>query len=449
MPTSPRRFQKIRRPPGETLDGAGSRLDRVQDNVQSATDSLWTALSEAGSGLTPLDPSPAGSYTNMNATVNVYGQVTAASSGSNGAFTRQSVSTATVLSGTGNLFVSITGGFAGAITLPAATTAGQTIVITDTAGVGSGGSTSSTTNLIYVLCAGSDTITAFDLTAARSRLFLWKRYGTITLVADGTSSWVATQRRYWGIDTRAVSGLKCLYDSRYGITLNGGTVSAWADLSGNSVNLAQSTAANQPLYVPALTSMNTTGAEATVRSGAGLTLLSSATPTFNSGQITVITVYSMLIDPRGASTNLNILVQSELTGTAGFRFSPRTSTAVSGGTVVSADDMFFQGGGSSATAPYVSVTRRPWEYGAVTSVTTARAGTSDLAIRTNRAFVGNRTTASAASAVPTFTQAIRVMNDVDSSRPQYVQFVAVFDAAIPYTDQLDIEQACIETFGLL
>jgi hypothetical protein len=43
-------------------------------------------------------------------------------------------------------------------------------------------------------------------------------------------------------------GLMFWVDSRYGITLNGGTVSSWADQSGNGNSFVQATSANQPAY---------------------------------------------------------------------------------------------------------------------------------------------------------------------------------------------------------
>lgn len=46
-----------------------------------------------------------------------------------------------------------------------------------------------------------------------------------------------------------ISGLKLWLRSDLGITLNGSTVSAWADQSGNSNHVSQATAANQPTYV--------------------------------------------------------------------------------------------------------------------------------------------------------------------------------------------------------
>lgn len=48
---------------------------------------------------------------------------------------------------------------------------------------------------------------------------------------------------------RALSGLEAWYRADLGITLNGGTVSAWADQSGNSRHASNGTAAQQPTYV--------------------------------------------------------------------------------------------------------------------------------------------------------------------------------------------------------
>lgn len=50
--------------------------------------------------------------------------------------------------------------------------------------------------------------------------------------------------------------LAAWYRGDMGITLNGGTVSAWADQSGNGRHLTQGTAAQQPTYVAASASYN-------------------------------------------------------------------------------------------------------------------------------------------------------------------------------------------------
>lgn len=52
-----------------------------------------------------------------------------------------------------------------------------------------------------------------------------------------------------GFNPIALGNLKAWYKADAGVTLNGSTVSAWADQSGNGYNLSQATAANQPTFV--------------------------------------------------------------------------------------------------------------------------------------------------------------------------------------------------------
>lgn len=59
---------------------------------------------------------------------------------------------------------------------------------------------------------------------------------------------VASTTRDDGSIPLTISGLYGWYRSDLGITLNGSTVSAWADQSGNGRNLTQSTGSKQPTY---------------------------------------------------------------------------------------------------------------------------------------------------------------------------------------------------------
>lgn len=58
---------------------------------------------------------------------------------------------------------------------------------------------------------------------------------------------------------RSIANLYAWFRSDMGITLNGSTVSAWADQSGNGKNLTQGTASNQPTFVSSDSEYNNYG----------------------------------------------------------------------------------------------------------------------------------------------------------------------------------------------
>lgn len=365
--------------------------------------------------------------------------------GGGGSFTPQDVSTATVLTGTDNLYVKITASFNGAITLPPATTDGQTIVIVDAAGVGSGDANGASENIIYIEVddTGTETITAPGLAAARTRLMLWKRYGTITLVSDGTSSWKATARSYWHIDPRTVSGLECWYDARRGITLNGTTVSAWADISGNNIDVAQATAANQPAYVYSSNGAAAmySGENTVAFADTSDTLLSSSTVSITSGSFTIIGAYAYEF-ARPAGTE--ILFQTERTGSLGVWWSTNSSIAMGG--IPSGFEVF---SGNNQVGDFYRATTRtryaPPTYYAGTSAdyrcdgAVVSAGSSRR-INQNRMLVSSGFTAFAS--LSSFTQAVRI----GSSWVGRVSMLLFFDAAVSPVDFDAMTSAIMEVF---
>ena len=435
MAYRPRKIAPIRKPASETLEGVSSRLDRVQDAIKAVVDPMADAVAEgSGSGLTALDPSPAGSYTNSDITVDQYGRVTAAANGTaGGAFTRQSVSSATVLSGTDNLFVSITALFNGAITLPAATTAGQTIVITDTAGVGSGDSTGSSSSLIYVVVSntGTETITAPDLLASRTRLLLWRKYGSITLVADGTSAWNVTVRKGWHVDPRSVSGIAVWYDARRGITLAGSKVSGWADISGSGIDLSQGTVANQPSYA----NPGSLRGFAEVTFSGTQTMASSATKSFSSG---AINAFGTFVTDWSAGSGTNILIKSSLAVGAGFFWN--INSAATGGGAIN-NYAHFAGNNAAGTA-YVAAVRNNTQLSRDFQHAFYAVGAPSFFKRFG-SIGGGGGGAGASAAITSFTQTIAI----GTTANQIILYqVCVYDAALSTNDVTDLDDAFMEAY---
>lgn len=358
-----------------------------------------------------------------------------------GGVTRQAVTTATVLSGTANLYVAITALFDGAITLPAANTAGRIVTITDEAGIGSGESTGASESMVHALCAGADTITAPDLAASRTRLLLWKKYGSLSLLDDGAGGWHAFVRKGWHVDPRAISGLKCWYDARRGITLNGTAVSAWADLSSGNVDLAQGVAANQPAYayasnapLSAFTSENIVSFD-----GSNDVLTSAITVAVTSGSLTGLGVFSRIW-----STNTDSPVFSSAeTATLGFSWFTNRATAVPA-RGVQIGDSYVRGGGTGDNNP--TITMPPLyvrsSFGTIGSfrIGAAAPGGPGMNIRQNR--MRGTANGAASLAVPNFTQTINVGNLWAGQ----VATMMLFDANVGSSDLFDLENALFETF---
>lgn len=354
--------------------------------------------------------------------------------GGGGGATPQDVSAPTVLTGTDNLSVSITGSFDGEITLPAPTTAGQTITITDAAGVGSGDANGASENIIYVEVAdtGTQAITAPDLATSRTRLMLWKRYGTLTLVSDGTSAWRAQVRQHWHIDPRSIAGLEFWFDSRRGITLNGNAVSAWADLSGNNVDVVQATGANQPGYqYPSFAQDQMHAGEAELGFGSTLSLTSSATVAFTSGFATLVAMHG-----RTASAGIDgALFTTNVTASLGLTWFPQRATGLGPS---AANDSYFRGNGTGASSYVVAPTpdvrgTRYW----TTAMRTGNGGRNYQ--RWSRTRQGS---AHLTGAIGNFTQTVTI----GSGYVGFLHTIMLFDADLTSSNIFDLESALIETF---
>lgn len=347
---------------------------------------------------------------------------------------RLAVTGATVLPSTGDRHVAIEASFNGALTLPPATRAGQLFIIVDEALVGSGDANGASENLIYVEVddPGTETIAAPGLAAARTRLLLWKRGGVLALVSSGAGVWHAVTRSCWHVDPRSIAGLEFWFDSRRGITLNGNAVSAWADISGNNVDVAQATGANQPGYqYPSFAQDQMHAGEAELGFGSTLSLTSSATVAFTSGFATLVAMHG-----RAASAGIDgALFTTNVTASLGLTWFPQRATGLGPS---AANDSYFRGNGTGASSYVVAPTpdvrgTRYW----TTAMRTGNGGRNYQRWSRTRQGSANLT-----GAIGNFTQTVTI----GSGYVGFLHTIMLFDADLTSSNIFDLELALIETF---
>lgn len=151
------------------------------------------------------------------------------------------VTSSATLTGTGPVIARVSSMAADVtVTLPAAGTAGQRVDVQDRSGVPGG------SFLLSVVAGGSDTVRA---SRGRGPLFFVRPYGSVSLVSDGSGVWHVAGADGVLAAPWTWAGCQLWLEADSGVTLNGSTVSAWADTRtgvGNSV--AQGTAASQPTF---------------------------------------------------------------------------------------------------------------------------------------------------------------------------------------------------------
>lgn len=448
MATRSRKFQRIRKQPNETVESLGGRLDRQVDQIGQVVDFLSESVSGLGTGASAdLSDTPALALAS-SASAGTSEEASRSDhrhplpSGSQLRI-RQEVTTATVLSGDDDLIVAITATFNGEITLPAASTAaGQTITIIDEVGAGGGAANGADENIIYVEVSdtGTETMTTPGTRTSRTRFMLWKKYASITLVSDGTSAWRATDNSGWWVDPRSISGLEVYYDARKGITLNGSNVSAWADLSGNNIDLSQGTAANQPAYFqesapqgPLVFPNDTTD-----------TLASSSTITVDSGSQSFLCAFL-----KTSNNSINgMLFKTNETTLEGFAFFPQVSTnpnSPSG--TISTNDWLARGLGTGNAAPtFGPYYAGPQRYATSPNRTYSQTFAVVLSA-TNRPTLSSRTGATRVGAdrrtQRTYTQTVAALSGLTGSG---LFCAMLYDAALSANDLIDLNDAIYFTF---
>lgn len=358
------------------------------------------------------------------------------------ASTASDVSTATALSGTDNKDVRITASFNGAITLPAASGKnGQTVTITDTAGIGSGSANGSSTNIVYLVVSntGTETIVIDGGLTSVTRLMLWARGGTVTLRSNGSATWFVTARRYWHVDPRSYSPL-VWYDARRGITLNSSTVSAWADVSGNGRDLAQSTGANQPIYLSNPSGHNASGQNAVFFDSTAKTMQTASGVAFASNTTQFLAAFEMSWN----AAQDGMLWRTNYDASKGLSYFPMRST--SSGIGNASSDALYSGQGSNLATQVGPFLAHPSSYtrAAQRVVVQYAMGTGAPASIYRSRGVQQALSTGAAGSVGSFTQTIIL----GSTWVGKVAQLIIFDGALAtVNDGMMLEAALAEVYG--
>jgi hypothetical protein len=283
--------------------------------------------------------------------------------GSGGGAARQAVSSVTTLSGTGDLLAGVTSVGSGyTVTLPAATTAGQRVTIVDESG---GAGTSA--GLLKIARAGSDTIVIPGIQTSLTALAIWKSGGFVTLESDGTSKWTAVARDGVHLDPRSITGLKAWFDARRGVTQSSNAVSSWADLSGNALDVTQSTGANKPTLRPV-----GIGTQPAIAFDGSDDKLTNASVSVSSGGLTIAAVVGT---NWGAAAGFwTVFTLGPIGNTTGILFDISTSGASNDW---QPNDFLLFGAGSNTGAAPRAIVAQQRNLGSSSMLVTGRLGSSN------------------------------------------------------------------------
>lgn len=171
-------------------------------------------------------------------------------------------------------------------------------------------STSSTFNSI--LNTQTTPLTNLTTSLNNSGTIYWRVKANNPCLLGGTSQIFSLQ------SVAIADSLRLWLRADRGVSLNGSTVSAWADQSSNNLNATQSTVANQPTFVSSNSILN--GLSSIRFDGTNDLLNGTLIPRFGSNSLSVFTVAS-----GGNQSTINAVMLSSGSSTTGWWFSRRAS----------------------------------------------------------------------------------------------------------------------------